>query len=298
MRVRFTLLSLLAALFLLAAGCERAVGTSLTAEVDDVDYVRAKGLLRQNRNQEAMAAFLKVIDKRGGDAPESHLEVGRLYHEQIKDPIQAIYHYRKYRELKPNAPQAELVRQLIHQATRDFARTLPAQPLENQTVRNDLLDVVERLQRENTQLKADLAAIGASATATPATNFASDGGAPFAFGPAAGNQLVSRGPVPLAEAVPQIQPAPAEPTILSVAPPVLSGSTAPAPQTVANPTPAPATAGGRRHVVAQGDSLYSIARRYYGTPTNARIAEIVAANRSVLPNDRAPLRPGMELRIP
>jgi phage tail protein X len=51
-------------------------------------------------------------------------------------------------------------------------------------------------------------------------------------------------------------------------------------------------------VVAQGESLYSIARRYYGTPTNARIAEIVAANRAVLPNGSTSLKIGMELRIP
>lgn len=274
MSSRSSLLLLFLALLALA-GCERPSGAGLTAEIDDPDYTRGKSLLRQNRNQEAMAAFLKVIDKRGGDAPESHLEVGRLYHEQIKDPIQAIYHYRKYRELKPNAPQAELVRQLIHAATRDFARTLPAQPLENQVLRNDLLEVVERLQRENTQLRAELATASA--------------------GRAAG--LASADPGP-AVSVPSLVPAPSP---VSRAPaeqeaPVLT----PAPMNppAARPASPAAAPAGRRHVVAQGDSLYSIARRYYGTATNARIGEIVAANRDLLPNERAPLRIGMELRIP
>jgi len=259
---------------LLLAGCERPQGAGLTAEIDDPDYTRGKSLLRQNRNQEAMAAFLKVIDKRGGDAPESHLEVGRLYHEQIKDPIQAIYHYRKYRELKPNAPQAELVRQLIHAATRDFARTLPAQPLENQVLRNDLLEVVERLQRENNQLRAELAAAGASRAAAdpgPSASIPSLVQAPA-------SSPVSRAPAE--SGAPVLTPAPMNP------PPARPAS------------PAAAAPTGRRHVVAQGDSLYSIARRYYGTATNARIGEIVAANRDLLPNERAPLRIGMELRIP
>ncbi|HEY0968947.1 MAG TPA: LysM peptidoglycan-binding domain-containing protein [Opitutaceae bacterium] len=285
MRLRSPLLLLLLALLMLATGCERTPGTGLIAEIDDADYVRGKSLLRQNRNQEAMAAFLKVIDKRAGDAAESHLEVGRLYHEQIKDPIQAIYHYRKYRELKPNAPQSQLVGQLIQAATRDFARTLPAQPLENQVLRNDLLDVVERLQRENTQLKADLAAIGAGRPASvislddPGTS-----GPVQAFGSLSAGTLTTRGPIEAADA-PQISQAPVQT--------VAAAPTA----TVVQPTPAPAT-GGRRHVVAQGESLYSIARRYYGTPTNARISEIVAANRELLPNDKAALKIGMELRIP
>ncbi len=283
---RSPLIVLLFALLVLATGCERPAGAGLVAEIDDADYTRGKNLLRQNRNQEAMAAFLKVIDKRAGDAPESHLEVGRLYQEQIKDPIQAIYHYRKYRELKPNAPQAELVRQLIHAATRDFARTLPAQPLENQVLRNDLLEVVERLQRENTQLRADLAAIGSGRPSTaisledPGTS-----GPPLAFGSTTTPGLVIRGPAESADA-PQISQAP-----------IQTMTPAPATPTPAPATPAPA-AGGRRHVVAQGESLYSIARRYYGTPTNARISEIVAANRDVLPGGSTSLKIGMELRIP
>ncbi|GAB1489242.1 hypothetical protein MASR2M8_16950 [Opitutaceae bacterium] len=275
MSPRSPLILLLLALLLLVTGCERTSGTGLVAEIDDADYVRGKSLLRQNRNQEAMAAFLKVIDKRAGDAAESHLEVGRLYHEQIKDPIQAIYHYRKYRELKPNAPQSQLVGQLIQAATRDFARTLPAQPLENQVLRNDLLDVVERLQRENTQLKADLEAIGAtrSTSAIALDSLVTSG------------PLTTRAPIEAASDTPQITQAP----VRTITP-------APAPTTVQS-TPAPA-ASGRRHVVAQGESLYSIARRYYGTPTNARISEIVAANRDVLPNEKAALKIGMELRIP
>jgi len=285
MRFRPPLILLLLAMLVLAVGCERPAGTGLIAEIDEADYARGKNLLRQDRKQEAMAAFLKVIEKRAGNAPESHLEVGRLYHEQIKDPIQAIYHYRKYRELKPNAPQAELVRQLIHVATRDFARTLPAQPLENQVLRNDLLEVVERLQRENTQLKADLAAIG-SAGSRPVPPMAMEdpgtSGPPLAFGALSSGSLTTRGPVESADA-PQITQSPIR--------------QAPATQAAVQPAPTPA-ASGRRHVVAQGESLYSIARRYYGTPTNARISEIVAANRDVLPNAQAALKIGMELRIP
>ena len=41
---------------------------------------------------------------------------------------------------------------------REFARTLPAQPLDNAAERLELTDQVTRLQRENELLKAELAA--------------------------------------------------------------------------------------------------------------------------------------------
>jgi 5'-nucleotidase len=51
----------------------------------------------------------------------------------------------------------------------------------------------------------------------------------------------------------------------------------------------------RRHVVTQGETLYKIAQRYYGS--GSKWPEILEANRDVLKNENA-VRPGMELRIP
>jgi nucleoid-associated protein YgaU len=52
---------------------------------------------------------------------------------------------------------------------------------------------------------------------------------------------------------------------------------------------------GRVHVVVKGDTLFSLAQRYYGD--RSRFREIYAANSQIMtsPND---LRIGMELRIP
>jgi tetratricopeptide (TPR) repeat protein len=112
-------------------------------------------LIRQGREQEALAAFLRVIATRNDEAPESHLEAALLYQQQLKDPIAAIYHFRKYLELQPNSRQAVLVRQRIDAAKRDFARTLPAHPLEDASVKLEFMDQLERLQRENDDLKAE-----------------------------------------------------------------------------------------------------------------------------------------------
>jgi tetratricopeptide (TPR) repeat protein len=90
-------------LLLLAAGCERSDRLTLSAETDDPQYRRGQQLLKQGHNQDALGAFLKVIEKRGDDAPESHLEAGLLYQQYFKDPISAIYHFNKYIELQPNS---------------------------------------------------------------------------------------------------------------------------------------------------------------------------------------------------
>jgi len=158
-------------------GCEPRAIMPYTAEVDDPEYRRGKDLQRLGRNPEALASFLKVIEQRGGAAAESHLDAGILYQEHIRDPIAAIYHYRKFRELRPNAKQSDLVLQRIDAATREFARTLPAQPLDNQADRSDMMDALDKLQRENLQLKEQLVAARAAtldSTRQPIAPLASD----------------------------------------------------------------------------------------------------------------------------
>jgi tetratricopeptide (TPR) repeat protein len=294
--MRFRLYILFAAVALMiAAGCERSDNSPFTAEIDEAGYRRGKELIKQGRNQEALSEFQKVIETRGlNNAPESHLEVGLLYQQHIKDPLAAIYHYRKYRELKPNSPQSELVRQRIDAATRDFARTLPNNPMENQLERLDMSDVVQRLQRENDQLKADLAAARAgrlraeSSAATSADEAASAPRSNYATNQEA-SPVIS--PV-VAEVPPDTVPAtvprrPAAPAVAPARPAV--GSTA--------ATPARPTAAGnvRRYKIAKGDTLFSLAQKYYGN--RSRWRDIYTANRDVMKSE-GDLRIGMEIKIP
>jgi tetratricopeptide (TPR) repeat protein len=284
MRFRFLTLCLCAlATLLFVAGCGRYESSPFTAEIDESNYRRGKDLLRQGRNQEALAAFLKVVEKRGDDAPESHLEIGILYQQHIKDPIAAIYHYRKFRELKRNSPQSDLVRQRIDAATREFARTLPAQPLDNQMERLDLLEKIDLLQRENVQLKDQLIGVRTQAINTPRPSPVVAAADPDQLAPLAINTAES--PIALPE------PEPAA-VVDTPAPTPVPAVNRPAP--VATPPPA---VSGRRYVVAKGDSLYAIAKRHYGTANNARVQGILNANRAVLPNAGA-LQPGMTLIIP
>lgn len=311
MKIRFRVLSLsllaLAALLFVAA-CERTDNTPFTAEVDEPGYRRGKELLRQGRNQEALMEFQKVIEKRGlNNAPESHLELGLLYEQHIRDPIAAIYHYRRYRELRPASTQSELVRQRIDAATREFAKTLPADPLNNMD--RDLTDVVEKLKRDNDQLRIDLQrtrALLATNTTRAQAPAPLPNDAPItevngpAYGPAERSPIARAGADDSnAESAPALPP----PTRPATSTPVASTANA-TPATSAAQTAQPsrattqpaATAGSRRHVIAKGDTLFSLAQRYYGN--RSRWRDIFEANRDVLKSKDDPLRIGQEVKIP
>lgn len=274
-----------AAMLVLLAACDANRGLQITAEIDEPHYRRGTQMLRSGQNQLALEAFLKVIDKRGGDAPESHLEAGRIYLTHMKDPIAAIYHFRKHLELRPNSPQESQVRQLIDTATKEFARMLPAQPLEGQVERLDLVEMVDKLRAENTQLRAELERSGraapANSAAYPATN---------------------PRPAPARSAT---TAAPQNSTLLAdteLAEPVVPIDTPPAVETARPPqrpaagrTPTRPAAAGNTYVVQPRDTLRQISSKVYGTPT--RYMDIFNANRDRLSDPNA-LKVGMELRIP
>ena len=271
-------LLLLGALALGLAGCGDNERLSYAAETDEPAYREGAALLKTGRKQEALNAFLKVIVKRGDDSAESHLEVGLLYLSEINDPLSAIYHFRKYLALRPNSPQAPLVRQRIDAATREFARTLPAQPLETQLQRVDLVATLDRLNKENEALKQELADLKASrGLAAAATG--GPGPAPDA---SAGGFNFSTDSIPVV----RTRPAPPAAPVRAVAAPPAR----PAPAAV----PA-APAAGRTHTVQPGDTLSKLAQKYYNN--RARWHDIYAANRNVMKNE-ADLHVGTELKIP
>ncbi|MEO6994412.1 MAG: LysM peptidoglycan-binding domain-containing protein [Lacunisphaera sp.] len=294
-------LPLVAVLALGLAGCSDNDHVSTASELDEPGYREGEALLKTGRKQEALAAFLKVISKRGDDAPESHLELGLLYLQYINDPLAAIYHFKKYLALRPNSPQAPLVKQRIDAAIREFARTIPAQPLEGQPQRVDLVAALDRMKQENDGLKQQIADLKAGRNALAATP--SD--APPAAAPAAGEEPSSpMFSIPTA-AMPTVRTRQANqssaretiPTVRTKAtPPVRVAPPKPASAyTTAPAAPASRPAAGRRYTVRPGDSLSKISMQFYGNRT--KVHEIFAANRNVMKSE-SDLRPGMEIKLP
>lgn len=304
MRSRLFSLFALAAL-LLVAGCERSDVSPFTIEGDEPGYRRGKDLIKQGRNQEALSEFQKVIDKRGlNNAAESHLEVGLLYQYHIKDPISAIYHYRKYRELKPNSQQADLVRQRIDAATRDFARSLLVQTDSLDKLDSD--DLAKRLQRENDKLKADLAAARANRPVPAAAEEETPAAEPAPVAASArGAYAITNDTSPVVRAAVDTEPEPTPEPVAQPRPPVAqpvrptaSATATRPPATTTRPTTTttrPTTGSYRRHTISKGDTLYSLAQKYYGN--RSRWRDIYAANRDVMKSE-GDLRIGMEVKIP
>ncbi len=256
---------------ILLAACDKGGGLRITAEADEPHYRRGLQMARSGQNQIALEAFLKVIEKRGGDAPESHLEAGRIYLNHIKDPIAAIYHYRKYLELRPNSPQAPQVWQLIDTAKKQFAATLAAEPLGQQFERLDLLDALEKLKAENASLRAEMTKLGKQTP--PQTSLVQS------RLPAPGSQRESDFNDPFANAAVQ----PVVPIEIPAAQPRAE------PQRPAN------NAVTRTYTVQAKDTLYGISVKFYGSGN--RWQSIMQANSDVL-RSSGDLKPGMVLRIP
>ena len=291
---KFSVLLALGAL-LLGAGCGGGDRTPVAAEVDEPSYREGQQLKTQGRSNEALAAFLRVIEKRGEQASaESHLEAGLIYLNQIKDPVEAIHQFRKYLELQPNSKRAPLVRGQMENAQRQFALMLRGpNPLES--VQSDLQDKVTRLERENAELQAQLT----SGPVTVPSSFVRLPRAPADAGTTGASVTppsmappvlrTTESPVPLASPPPQgapggrqfvipLPPKPAAPTL--VGPPATSRAPA-----------------GRTHTVQAGEGLFGISKQYYGTGSMAKGHAIYEANRDVMKSE-SDLRPGMALKIP
>lgn len=266
------------------AGCGGDSG-GLPVETDEPLYREGQRLEKEGRNTEALAAYLRLIIQRADDAPESHLEAGLIELQELKNPIAAIYHFDRYRELKPHSPLDARVVEQIQRARRDFAATLPAQNWESAGGAADASDRIAQLEAENERLKAELATLRGSAMVNPPRAAAGDSPVTFGAEGAAGGGGEGGGAGGEASpALIPITPAAVAPAAVAQAEPSAHGDHALHPQS------------GRTHVVAAHDTLYSLSRRYYGTASKWR--QILAANRDKLSGDRPSLVVGEVLKIP
>ena len=140
--------------FFALSGCSRSP-TGMLSEQEETAFRRGKQSLREGRPDEALVAFMSVIEHRH-DAPESHLEAGLLYLNRFNEPVLAIYHFNEYLRAKPSSEQSQRVRELVITAKKEFARSLPAAPFGNEVDKLDLKELLEKNRAENESLKSDL----------------------------------------------------------------------------------------------------------------------------------------------
>lgn len=274
-------------------GCTDSGQRTYASEADEPAYREAQSLQKAGRRREALQAYLKVIERRGDDAPESHLEAGLLYQQYFRDPLAAIFHYQRFLAARLNSPQAPMVKQRIDSAKREFAQTLPARPIEEQAQRVDLIAALDKLKLENDQLKQQLADLQAGRGTGPLP-------------------VVNAGREDLPSIVTEAADAGFTLSLDRRVPTVSTGAprpNRPAPATPAPNAPAAARPAGvlpqvgqaqpsrtaKAHTVQKGDTLSSLSQRYYGNRTRWR--DIYQANRNVMKSE-TDLKVGVQLVIP
>lgn len=243
----------------------------IVGETDEKQYQLAKNYQLQGRTDEALSAFLRVINVRR-DAPESHLEAGNIYLNSFKDPISSIYHLKRYLQLKPDSAQAVQVQQLIETAEKEFARQLPASPYQSQFDRVDLLELMQALKVENDRLKQRLVAAEQRLAQYDGIVQGARRATPISTQTQSSNQNGNQ--------------------YSNQASPIISlGPTAPqATTSIPDPNTIP-----RTYIVQPGDSLMRISQRFY--KTTARWNDIYQANRDRMPSENS-LQVGQEIRLP
>jgi tetratricopeptide (TPR) repeat protein len=254
-----------AVVFALSTGCERSAPVSDAAAEQEVNYLRAKKLYEQ-QDFSAAAEFYKKTLSVNPDFARAHLELGLLSDDKLGDPIAAIYHYRRYLELRPDSEKRKLVEDFIERAKLSLAAKLPQSPVVDAGELARLQNEKAALLQENAMLRSHVAELEKAATAA-------------AEPPAA---AVAGVPTPASVGTPNLA---ATPPIVMAAAPV----TAFAEPSTAEPSRV------RTYLVQKGDTLQSLALRYYGT--RSAWEKIYQANRSGLPS-KDQLKVGQQLMIP
>jgi len=81
---------------------------------------KASALEREKRFESAIEIYDGILKKDSENAL-AHLYLGILFHDQKQDYVGAIYHYRKYLELRPESEKAEMIKNRMRLAGVAFA---------------------------------------------------------------------------------------------------------------------------------------------------------------------------------
>ncbi len=298
--------------FIGMAGCGR-VGHLDERERNNRIVAKAYEMANQGDYDSAIALFTKALETYPR-LSRPHLDLALLLHDRQHDYVRAIYHYKRYLELRPGTEKASMIRDRIRQAERAFGalytvdgaapgNLVEALETENSDLKQRNVALEERLAtleqelgavREEERQRYKAAVVGGDAAVSPPP--------PVVPKPEIAAPVVALTPTvavtaPLKpEAAPQETPA---------VPATVSPARTPSPP-VAEPratavvpkrrTPAPAEKPVvRTYTVRRGDSLSKIAYKVYGDATLWR--KIQDANAESL-GDSVNVKVGQVLVVP
>src|SRR5215467_10918760 len=127
------------------AGCDRISSSRYAQLIQDADSKSAQGdFARAVDLYEAALEDSESIRK-----AEVHYKLGLLYDDELKDPVSALHHFRRYLALSPNGPYAKDVKESIK---RDEIAALTALSGDSVITREE----AARLRNENLTLHKEL----------------------------------------------------------------------------------------------------------------------------------------------
>jgi len=241
------------------SGCTPS-GRSQLSEEKEPHFVLGKSRVNAMDFQGAIEAFEESLEANPHSAT-AHFELGWLYEEKASDPAAAIYHYKQYLKLNPNADNAALIKQHIDACKQQLAADVLGLPSTSAAQQQ-----LEKLSEQNRQLQdevgkwrayytSQLAAVKTNSTLTP----------------------VYRAPQPA------VNPTPVQPA--------QNVSTTPADANTGRPTnPKPAAAMPRTHTVVAGETAMGITRKF-----GVKLSALQAANPGV---NLGRIRAGQVLNLP
>jgi LysM repeat protein len=153
---------LLGLCWLMLAGCD-ASGPVAVDEEKEPQFLIGRSRVNAMNFQGAIEAFEQALEM-NPHSGAAHFELGWLHAEKENDPAAAIYHYQKYLELRPNAGNAETIRQHVFRLKQELAKgvlPIPSTP--------ELQDKLEQVTRERDQLLAENARLRSALTQAVAT---------------------------------------------------------------------------------------------------------------------------------
>jgi LysM repeat protein len=241
------------------SGCTPS-GQSPLSEEKEPHFVLGKSRVNAMDFQGAIEAFEQSLEANPHSAA-AHFELGWLNDEKESDPAAAIYHYKEYLRLNPNADNADVIKQRIYRCKQQLAADvlpLPSAPAAQQQL--------EKLSDQNRQLQDEVGkwrAYYASQLAAARTNSSPPPG---------------QGPPPPAASPTPVQPAP---RVSATATGANLGRSA---------NLLPEAAASRTHTVVAGETAMSITRKF-----GMKLSALQAANPGV---NLGRIHTGQVLKLP
>ncbi len=157
--------ALAAVLALMTAGCGRAARQADSSELNDAGLREAQALEERGDEAGARDAYRNVLRRDPGLA-RAHLALAFLLDRPHGDYVEAVYHYDRYLELRPDTEKVAMIRQRALAARLVFAG-LTGRDASNMVWRAAALDAqLRRIEAENAALRARVAELERAGAAT------------------------------------------------------------------------------------------------------------------------------------